>query len=83
MPHGDETGRGDTQVYGGRGSGGAGGSGYVDEVGQIWGSKVVEGLKGKQEDSEFEMEMMSWMDRVRVIMRAAEFWTSWSLWRDL
>ena len=55
----------------------------MDEAGQIWGSKVVGGLKGKQEDSEFEMEMMSWMDRVRVIMRAAEFWTSRSLWRDL
>ena len=57
MPHGDETGRGDRQVYGGRGSGGAGGSGRVDEVGHIWGSEVVDGLKGKQEDSEFETEL--------------------------
>ena len=45
MPRGGETGRGDRQVYGVRGSGGAGGSGYMDEAGQIWGSKVVGGLK--------------------------------------
>ena len=57
MPHGDETGRGDRQVYGVRGSGGAGGSGRVDEVGHIWGSEVVDGLKCKQEDFEFETEL--------------------------
>ena len=44
-------------MYGGRGSEGAGGSGYVDEVRQIWGSKVMDGLKCKQEDFEFEAEL--------------------------
>ena len=44
-------------MYGGGGSEGAGGSGYVDEVGQIWGSKVVDGLKCKREDFEFETEL--------------------------
>ena len=41
----NETGRGDGQVYGRRGSEGAGGSGYVDEVGPIWGCEGVDGLK--------------------------------------
>ena len=68
----------------------------MDEVGQIWGSKVVDGLKCKQEDFDFETELNREPvellegrgdvvdgDGVRVIMRAAEFWTSWTLWREV
>ena len=45
VPHGGETGRGDREVYGGRGSEGAGGSGNMDEVVQLWGVEVVDGLE--------------------------------------
>ena len=37
-------------MYGGRGSEGAGGSGTLEEIRQIWGGKVVDGLKCKQEN---------------------------------
>ena len=44
-PHSGETGRGDRQVYGGRASERAGGSGNMEKIGQIWGGEVVDGLE--------------------------------------
>ena len=37
-------------MYGGRGSEGAGGSGTLEEIRQIWGGEVVDGLKCKLEN---------------------------------
>ena len=44
-PHGAETGRGYSEVDGGGGSEGAGGGGSVDEIGEIRGCEMVDGLE--------------------------------------
>ena len=44
VPRGGETGGGDRQVNGGRGSEGAGGIGNMEEVGRICGGEVVDDL---------------------------------------
>ena len=44
-PHSGEMGRGDRQVYGGRGSKGAGGSWTLEEIRQIWGGEVIDGFE--------------------------------------
>ena len=44
-------------MYGGRGSEGAGGSGTLEEIRQIRGGEVVDGLECKQEDCELYTEL--------------------------
>ena len=56
-PHSGETGRGDRQVYGGRASERAGGSGNMEKIGQIWGGEVVDGLECYQKDFELNPEL--------------------------
>ena len=72
-------------MYGGRGSEGAGGSGNMEEVGQIWGGEVVDGLECYQEDfvlnTELDREPVELLeDRSDVVDGGGscydEFWTS-------
>lgn len=56
-PHGLEAGRGHNEVGGGGGSEGAGRSGNVEEVRQIWRSEVVDGFESVQKDFEFNSKL--------------------------
>lgn len=54
-PHCAEVSRGQREVDGGRRSDGAGCSGNVGEIGQIWMGKFVDGLEGELEEFEFDV----------------------------
>lgn len=56
-PHGAEADRGHTEVDGGRGSEGVGGSYNMEEVKQIWMAEGANGLESVQKGFEFNSEM--------------------------